>query len=221
MRRWQISWGHIEIGLPQVFTNAALSRLRTSLVRIVQDSVHLDPKLLSPAIASLNKLLDLALAIIEDAYQAEFLKRQERTERLAAIGALAGGAAHELRNPLGIITNGVYFLRSAHPEASDDGRDAYDEISRGLATCNRLAHSKSARKNARIPSSNAELASRRRLLSFDASRAVQPDMFVRYAIQLLLPCGSAFFSSSNAAHFWHGRCRLSNSTTRTDGEAQP
>lgn len=138
LRRWQIGWRHVEIGLPQVFTNAALSRLRTGLVRIVQESVDAGTESLAPAIASLNKLLDLDLAIIEDAYQAEFIKRQERAERLAAIGALAGGVAHELRNPLGVITNAVYFLRSAQPAASDDARDAYDEINRGLATSNRL-----------------------------------------------------------------------------------
>jgi len=139
LRRWQIGWRHVEIGLPQVFTNAALSRLRTGLVQIVQESVETDAQSHAPAIASLNKLLDLDLAIIEDAYQAEFLKRQERAERLAAIGALAGSVAHELRNPLGIITNAVYFLRSAQPPASDDARDSFEEVSRGLATCNRLA----------------------------------------------------------------------------------
>jgi signal transduction histidine kinase len=37
-------------------------------------------------------------------------ERMVRQEKLAAIGKLAGSIGHELRNPMGVITNSVYFL---------------------------------------------------------------------------------------------------------------
>jgi transcriptional regulator with PAS, ATPase and Fis domain/truncated hemoglobin YjbI len=68
---------HADIGLDQLFTNAAISRLRTGLFYLLQGLWKGATAELVQTIVSLNKLLDLDLAIIEDAYQTAYLSRQE------------------------------------------------------------------------------------------------------------------------------------------------
>src|SRR5262249_22581439 len=110
---WRVGGRHVEIGLDQVYTNVALSRLRRGLLQAFDEAWQGDFREALAVHRSLNLLLDLDLAIIEDAYQSEYLARQQRVERLAAIGRVAGGFAHELRNPLNVVKTFVYYLRNA------------------------------------------------------------------------------------------------------------
>ncbi len=61
-----------------------------------------------------------------------------RKERLATLGRLAGGVAHEIRNPLGVIRNATYFLRQATDEQDPDVRDSFNEIQRALESSNHI-----------------------------------------------------------------------------------
>jgi signal transduction histidine kinase len=132
-RRWRVGWRHVEIGLDQVYTVVALSRLRRGLLRIHEE---LFPELSRDCMVSrrsLNTLLDLDLAIIEDAYQTEFLARQQRAERLAAIGQVAGGIAHELRNPLNVVKTSIYFLLNAKGPSPTKVAEHLERIERHVA----------------------------------------------------------------------------------------
>jgi len=57
-----------------------------------------------------------------------------QSEKMAAIGQLAAGIAHELRNPLAIVMNALYDLRqvldSDNPEVAEDLRISEEEIAR-------------------------------------------------------------------------------------------
>lgn len=134
-RRWRVGFRHVEIGLNQVYANVALSRLRSGLLTALQTAWKGSIDDLMAIRQSLNKLLDLDLAIIEDAYQSVFLERQQRAERLIAIGQMAGGVAHELRNPLNVVKTSVYYLLNAKNPSAEKTTEHLKRIERqvGLA----------------------------------------------------------------------------------------
>jgi signal transduction histidine kinase len=107
-RRWRIGLRHVRIGLDQIYVNAAMARIRCG---VLDAHARHCAETIDEALAnrvSINRLIDLELAIVQDAYQAEYLawhNREERqrllrAERLAAIGETMAGLVHESRNAL-------------------------------------------------------------------------------------------------------------------------
>ena len=79
--RSKVGQRHVAIGLDQVYTNAALSRMRQALCRVLFEGWQGSASELQLTIGSLNKLLDLDLAVIEDAYQTDYVAKQQRLSK--------------------------------------------------------------------------------------------------------------------------------------------
>jgi len=129
-RRWKIGYRHVEIGLDQVFTNMALSRLRRGVLRALDTVWTGTIEDLLDRRATINTLIDLDLALIEDAYQTEYMLRRQATERLALIGQVAGGVAHELRNPLNVIKTSAFYLLNAKNPSPEKASAHLERIER-------------------------------------------------------------------------------------------
>jgi hypothetical protein len=80
VRRWNTGLRHAEIGLNAAYTSAAMARLRNGIIEILSNADVASPTEHRQVIQSFNKLLDLDLSIIQDAYQTELLKQEKLAE---------------------------------------------------------------------------------------------------------------------------------------------
>ena len=104
-------------------------------ISIDQLDVDIDPALLH----SNDEVGDLATSfnrmIIERKRLEEVLIR---SERLATLGELAGGVAHELRNPLAAITNAIYFLNIAIENPNSEIKETLQILEQEVKTSGRI-----------------------------------------------------------------------------------
>jgi signal transduction histidine kinase len=79
------------------------------------DQVQAGYSRLDSGIKARTTELEQAMAQLHDT-QEQLVRR----EKLAMLGQLASGVGHELRNPLGVMTNAVYYLEMVQPDAPPD-----------------------------------------------------------------------------------------------------
>jgi signal transduction histidine kinase len=80
------------------------------------------------------------LVVVEDRSSAEALREAvQRAERLAVLGRLAAGLAHEIRNPLGAISGGVELVREGGAASAED-RELLATVTREVARLNDLVN---------------------------------------------------------------------------------
>lgn len=71
----------------------------------------------------------------------QLLEAQEdlvRKEKLALLGQVAGSVGHELRNPLGVMSNAVYFLQTVLSDADDSVKEYLGIIKNEIAGSERI-----------------------------------------------------------------------------------
>ena len=155
-RRFRVGYRHVDIGLKQIYVEAAVSRLRNGLLRVLRQNWPSDGDIdeLAATMRSLTTLLDLDLAIIQDAYETASNDRLMRVERLAAIGRVAGGVAHELRNPLNVMRTSVYFLRNSKNATPEKIAEHLQRIERQVGVSDSVISALS--EFAKLPSANLQ-----------------------------------------------------------------
>lgn len=88
-------------------------------------------------ICNLNEVLEIRVQErtrqLLDAYE-ELVGK----EKLALLGQVAGSVGHELRNPLGVMSNAVYFLQTVLSDADQTTREYLDIIKSEIATSERI-----------------------------------------------------------------------------------
>jgi signal transduction histidine kinase len=112
--------------------NDELGSLATSF-DLMGHQIHEARQRLEEKVAERTGELNSALDQLQAAQEALV-----RREKLAMLGQLAGGVGHELRNPLGVMSNAIYYLEMVLESPPDDVRDYLQLLREQIALSTRI-----------------------------------------------------------------------------------
>jgi signal transduction histidine kinase len=95
-----------------------------------------DQKVIVRSKDEFSELADIFNAMIDKLRDAQI--ELVRKEKLAVLGQVAGSVGHELRNPLGVISNAVYFLQTVLSDADETTREYLNIIKDEIAVSDRI-----------------------------------------------------------------------------------
>jgi len=128
-------------------------------------------------ISKLNEELSQKIAQLVDA-QEELVRK----EKLAILGQLSGSVGHELRNPLGVMSNAVYFLQMVCADADDTTKEYLGIIKHEIDNSLRIITDLLDFARTKAPQIQAVMA--RTLLDESLSRCTLPE---NVALQTEIP----------------------------------
>lgn len=187
IRRLRVGTRHVELGLDQIFVNSAMARLRQRINDAVMRGWDGGREELVATMHSINRMLDLDLALIQDAYQMSFTKMHKSMERYATIGKISGGIAHEVRNPLNVMKTSVYFLQHANEATPQEKIEKHlARIGAAVEDANQIVSALS--EFARLPTPALNALSIRQIVSeaLEKSRLVAEPRAVRISLECTL-----------------------------------
>jgi signal transduction histidine kinase len=109
-----------------------------------------------------------------------------RNEKLAVLGQIAGSVGHELRNPLGVMSNAVFYLETVLADADDRTREYLNIIKDEIAGSERIVSDMLDSVRTKPP--HAEIVGVQELLQQTLRKlSIPPAVTVRLDIPATLP----------------------------------
>lgn len=127
----RISQGDLSGRVP-VESEDEVGRLAAAF-NVMVEEVEASQHRLEERVRSRTEELEKALADLHDAQE-----RLVRKEKLATLGQLASGVGHELRNPLGVMTNALYYLDIRLADAPGDALEYLGILKAQVALSSRI-----------------------------------------------------------------------------------